>query len=541
MQSEPDERGAAYQLQLHPPRADDHLPPFSDTSSFVNVPDAVRDLVEASGGWLPPQAPPPTHPPSSFQPPSSSHAETESLMQHAAQHAEHLTALSYAASSFSRRYNKFAPLRAEILLLRSRVEFEWMVCADQRRFVSESQDAFAREATLLCDSLPPEYSTAKLLSLQAQVVRDHKRQAENLMRTSDTETELSHLEFALQQKEFRLAQAAQRIADVLSQLNLPEPGGSPPSTQPSVVNEKEVPPLVQYYFDKAGDVGVEREKIMELELQHREERESRIFQEDQDTILQVSEEEFEEIFNKQLAEAEAALAEALRRAENAKQVCIDSNLDPDLYRDKLLQVPAGRSDRSRSDNQVPEAHESPLPTVTPNGHPSPSTLPLGSLAAVKAPSQDQFLTSEQPVQTVGLESFLSQGLSSQQLRQDNSAPFDDRIRGWIDDVSVEDGNAHTGLLSRSRSTETYPSPLVLEKRQDGTWRVNKAASQSRREERRESQQRDHAAYVEDHGGEQRPILLKRSSSESKVLVLPSWEGSYQDAVDNIRGLRPSKP
>ena len=543
MQSESDERGVPYQLHLNPPRAEDLLRPFSDTSSFVHVQDAVRDLVEASGGWAARQAPPTTHPPSSFQPASSSHddASLDSLMQHAAQHAEHLTALNHAASRFSRRYNKFSPLRAETLLLRSRVEYEWMMCSDQRRFVSESQDAFVREATLLCESLPPEYSTAKLLSLHAQVVRDHKRQGEHLVRTYDTETELSNLEYALQQKEFRLAQAAQRIVDTLGQLNLPEPAGSPPSTNPSVVNEEESPPLVQYYFDKAGDVGIERDKIIELELEHREERESRMFREDQDIKLQVSEDEFEETFNKQLAEAEAALAEALRRADNAKQVCIDANLDPELYRNKLRQVPAAGSDRSISDDEVPEAPGSPLPTATPNGHASPSTLPLGSLAAVKAPSHDQFLTFQEPVQTVGPESLLSQGLSSQQLRQDNSAPFDDRIRGWMDNVTIEDGDAHAGLLSRSRSSEANSSPVVLEKGQDGTWRVNKAASHSRREQRRESQQRDHSAAVEDHGGEQRPILLKRSSSESKILVLPSWDGSYQDAVDNIRGLRPPRP
>jgi hypothetical protein len=142
--------------------------------------------------------------------------------------------------------------------------------------------------------------------------------------------------------------------------------------------------------------------------------------------------------------------------------------------------------------------------------------------------------------------------------QDKSAPLEDRIKDWIDDVKagdsmksedyikVEDnvkaepGDFQAGTLSRSRSSETHSPALVLEQLPDGLWRVNKAASQSKRQQRRKSQQNGHFDTTVKDNGEERPALPKRSSSESKVEVLPEWECSFRDAVDSIRELAATK-
>ena len=552
MQSESAERNAAPQDQ--PSRADDVLRPFADTSSFVHLPEVLRELVGTVGGLAPWQAVEQNNAPSSLQPASSSHEELDSLLRFAAQRGEQQVALRGYVSSFLRRYNKFAPLRAEILLLRSRAEFEMMVGADQRRFVSESQDRFLHEAAILCDSLPPGVSTSKLLAAHAQVVRDHKRQAERMVRAYDIETQLSKSEYALQQKEFRLAQAASKILELLDQLDLPDQGGSQPSTPASIAVEEATPPLVEYYFDKVGDVGLARDNIIELQLEHREERETRIFQEDQGIVLGVSEDEFEETFSRQLAEAEAALAEAIRRADNAKQVCIDDNLNPELYRNRLRPDLAAISDHSISDEEAQDVPESAPPTATPNGHISPGIRTVGDRDIVQAHPRPPLSTRiRDPVDLILPESLdIADGPSSQR-GQDKSGQ-EDRIKNWIDDVKAGDsmeaeddtkvdddmktepGDFHAGPLSRSRSSETHSPALVLEQLPDGLWRVNKAASQSKRQQRRESQQNGerYTSVMDDE--EERPLLLKRSSSESKVQVLPEWEGSYRDAVDSIRGL-----
>lgn len=570
-----------------PPPADEATLPFSDAFPLLDIPDIVSELVSLTDTRVPRQAAPQNNPPSSFQPPSSSHDELDSLLRHAEEHGELLISLRSAVSSFMRRYNRFAPLRAENLLLRSRMEFEWTVCADQRRFVAESHERFMREATAFGDSLATQpsaqYQMAKLLSAHAQVARDHQRQAEHLVRTYDTETQQSKLEYSLQQKEYRLAQAAQRIFEVLEHFDLPDHGVSEPSEAPSVINQEEdVPALVQYYFDKAGDVGLARDNIIELELDHREERERRDLQEDQGVLLSMSEEEFEETFRKQLVDAETGLVEALRRADNAKQVCIDADLDPELYRNRLRPDPTAGSDHSISDDQAFEEQDSSVRAATPLIAPSISTLAVGNanssqVASQVIPQERSSTVISDPTDLIIPESLSLQDIPSAAYGQGKDAPIQDRIKVWMEDVtadagdleealvearetqtiSIDNGEARTAsfravpigsaavdikiarslTLSRSKSSETHNSPPVLEYFQDGTWKVNKAASHHLREQRRRESLRDVA--VEGNttsNGEVRPSLHTRTSSESKVMVLPSWEGSYRDAVDNIRGL-----
>lgn len=589
MQSESAERNVSSHEQ--PSRPEQLLPPFSDTSSFVNIPDLVKDLLPPLDVRAPRQATVEDNPPPSTHEPLSSHDETDSLMRHAADYGEQYIALRKAVTSFLRRYNRLAPVRAEILLLRSRMEFEWTVCSDQRRFVAESHDNFMREALSLCESLSAmpvaQYSTTKLLTAHGQVVHDHQRQAEHAKRTYDTETQLSNSEYSLQQKEYRLAQAAQQIVEVLDQLGLTDTAASEPSVAASVVNQEDVPPLVQNYFDKAGDVGLARDHIIELEVEFREEREKRVFQEDQGVLLSMSDEEFENTFKKQLLDAELGLREALRKAENAKQVCLDSELDPDLYRHRLRPDPDADSnpDRSISDQEAPEAMDSPFPTATPNIPRSPSTLAVGNATTIQAQYPDQHMPRiPDPVELIIPEPL---DLAPEQNHHDDEAPAPGRIENWIQDVSIdavdveqvpidnveygdepvrtpdlrptnmdpgvglnersEPSVTRSGSLARSKSSEVHSYPIVLEHHPDGTWRVNKAKSHDRREERRrQSRQNINGDDLSGHNGEQRPSLHTRTSSESQAMVM-QWDGSYRQAVDNIkeavdsiRGLPPFK-
>lgn len=532
-------------------RVEDLLQPFSegDVTDLAPPEDALREYLDAPGGWAahPASLASLQRPPSTFPPGSSSHDDLDSLVRHTARHAELLMALRDATSRLTRRFSKFAPLRADVLLRRHRLQHEWKQCADQRRFVSDSHDAFLREATMMCDNVHSGVSTERLAMLLEQVSEDHKRQAEHLVKTYNSETELGDAEFDLQKREYQLAKAAQDVVDVINQMELPSPAGAPPSTSASEVVQDEIPALVENYFEKAGDVRLAQDSIMELRMEYREEREKRIFQQDQDIELPISDEEFDEMYNKQLADAEIVLAEATRKSENAKQVCHDSNLDPELYRIPKLD-PALAEDRSISDQDAlerleSEMHESPrpVPTITPDGLPSPLAQPFANAGDEHTIKESLFPGISEPIQIHAPASSLSQGLSSSR-RHDTAAPLGDRIRGWMDNVTVEGGIANPAFLSRSKSTEQKSSHLVLEERQDGTWGINKAASNSLREQHRQESLHDNDAtslrrYTEDG----RPILVKRSSSESKVLVLPELRGSYQDAMDSIRNLQAARP
>lgn len=530
MQSESAERNAY--LQDHLSRPLDGLPPFSDTSSFVDIPEIVRELVGEAETNDASQTAAQTNPPSSFQPPSSTQDDLDSLLRHAAQQGDHLTKLRAAASSFMRRHQRVAFLRNELLLLRSRAQFEWIGCTDQRRFVSESHERFLTEAEAVSKAPFAEISATKLMTIHDQVERDHNRQAEHLARTYNTESQLSTLEYSVQQKEFRLAQAAQKIIDALELIDLPEHGGSQSSAPPSLVNEDEIPSLVQYYFDRAGDVGLARDAIIDLQIEHREERERRQLQEDQGIRLPVPEDEFEDTFGKQVTEAEAYLTDTLRRAENAKQVCIDSDLDPELYRHRLRQRSTG-SDHSISDAAEHDEQESQLPTETPNANTSPLTLPVKNEEAVHmvhgSYTEPRFAAVTNPFDFVVPDSLILRQSLSDQNRPD-AAPFQDRIIDWMDDVNDGGVPETSSVIPRTKSFET-----VLDQPDNAKWRINRATSNGWQQYQQELR-KDYQAEPASRDGRTRRGTFQRSPSESRASLLPEWNGSYQDAFHSIRDL-----
>lgn len=514
------------------------LQPLSDadTSSFVHVDGLLRDLGNLPGAWETQHTIPPSYAEAtSTFPPQSSNDELDSLVQHAAHRAEKLADFRNGASKLLRRYNEVAPSRADVLLLRSRVEYDWTLFVDSRRFVSDSHQAVVEEARAICEATG--HSTAKLDILLGQASQDHKRHEDLLKKTFEIETQLSNAEYSLSRKEHRMAKAALNLIEQLNQFDLPNPAASQPSTAPSVVLEKEIPALVQNYFERAGDVGLERERIMELEVDHREERAARMFQEDQEITLVLSQDEFEEAYNKKLTDAEAALQEAIRKSENAKQVCIDADLDPEQYRFTTRDADDG-ADRSISDAEEYQTHETGLPTVMPNDAAQYLSLPLDNLALDQLARDEEIPTISAAVQASAPPSILSQGLSTTQHRIAH-APLHDRITGWMDHVAVEGGSTQPRPLSRTKSSESYTYPLVLEQRGDGTVGVDRAASHSRRQQRRGLGQHRNGHAGPKNSSIRRSFPPTPHPEELNIPFLQPWEGTHQDALDEIRRLSQS--
>lgn len=499
---------------------------FSDTSipspdlHGLNITDLVHNLAAKPGRLESRQAALEEDLPPAIRTPWSSQHDLNCLVHQVEGYGQQYKSLEKSITSFLRRHDRLASLRAESLLLRSRMEFEWTVCVDQRRFVAESNEKFMREATNLCESLTagpiPGFSTAKLRGALDVMRRDHQRQAEHYARTYDTETQLSKLEYDLQQKEYRLAQAAQQVASLIHDFELGIPGASEPSVIASMVDHDDLPILVEYYFDKAGDVGIAREKITDLEIDHREETERRIFQEDQGLALPESDKEFEETFKKRLTEAETELAAALRKAGNAEQVCRDAGLDPDLYRSGL------RSNlEAESVERISNDHELKVPQ-----HPilAPDTCGRSSVSAAAADSSPESIASLPelensmafiPVSTTAsmLESSsaLSQHLG--RLNRKQTPRLGTRIQDWIQAIGV-DGGVREELSSLSSKAPERSVPLIsqtrrhLEKLCDGGLRKARSVSLDSKRCRRR-----------DKGMSNQPT---RSSSEPNLALFLQW-------------------
>ena len=293
------------------------------------------------------------------------------LVEQAELQARQLSILREIASSFLRRYARFAPLREETLLLRSRTKFQWQTCLDYRRFVSESQQIFLEgAASASTAALPLGGSPEKFRALHNQVLRDHEAQDEFAQQTHKLETELTDLEFKMLQREGLLAMAAGKMVAFLNQLSLPGQSGSVTAVESAAASlsgaasSAEMPPLLQHYFDKAGNVAVLRERLIDMELDHNEARAFRLFQAEHDQPLERSDQEFEATYLNKYAAKRRELDEAHHIAETAKAVYLDEGLDPESYGGHIFPEPDQNQEPS------PRPDMSPVPVT-------PSSLRLG--------------------------------------------------------------------------------------------------------------------------------------------------------------------
>ena len=511
--------GAAPRLET--PQAHHASPPVSHGGwSVVQVPDGPGHDKGTQSAQARPKLP---SPPETLPPGQD---DIDLAFQQAEKQTEQLSALREASSSFQRRYGKLVHLREEAYSMRTRMQFEWRNCADHRRFVSESQRLFLEEATAFCDTLPPELSTERLQILRSQFQRDHERQVEHDQKTSEMETEVGNLQYSLQQRELQVTHAAQRMADILSQLSLPGYSGAATvieTENSSLLLEappEEVPVFLQHYFEKAGDVNIVLERILDLELDQKEAHAARQLQIDQDLPLTLTDEEFEDVYLRAYAQAELELAEAKNKAELAKAVCLSERLDPDNYPKLPSEQDKGRT-------------ETPVPSETAAMPNTPSSAALEPTEEVQTPSRLHLF---QPVNEARPVSMLDRFAPNEPLLRrgkDDPTSFNERMQNWIETIPNEETTPRSRSVSDSR-----PVLTIFEIREDGTLGFNRAFARARRYKRQESlasymtSYRERLATGED--GEGRPSLLKRSSSESQLSIPATQHGSRQAAFDSLR-------
>lgn len=353
--------------------------------------------------------------------------EIDFYIEQAALRDQRLVDLREMTSTFLRRYAKLNPLREKVLLLRSRTKFQWEHCRDYGRFVSDSQSAFIDEASANAN---PD----KLKSLCDQVLVDYKAQNELGGKAADMETELGNSEFAMQKKEASLAGIAENMLRLLNELTLPGQGASTTAddagsqSHPSAPSSVDQHPLLQHYFDKAGNVSVLRERLGDLEMEFEEARANRQFQREHDLPLEVADEEFEGFYLHRRTQAAEALAEAIRVAELAKQVCLIEGLDPDGFKptkaEECTPPPSGMDERSHS-----------------SATPSSGRANLAN-----------------PVETTGPPTSLS--LGNQPFPQGNIVPppMNDRVQTWIENVEDPWDHQSVGRTRRALSISSRSPP-----------------------------------------------------------------------------------
>ena len=446
----------------------------------------------------------------------SSHDDTEfteSLLRGVASHASQLFQLRTAVQTFLRRYHKLAPLLEAILLQRSEINHLREQGRHMRRFIDDSQEAFLSEAQAIIDALPADISLEKLRIQHDLVLRDHERRKEHVSKIQDMETNIADCEYVLQGKEHRLAQSLKRIIEILDGITLPDGGGTEPPASSTVTeaSKEEYPSLVQHYFDKFGNVTLSRERLFNLEQEHLDARAVRRAKLDVGRPPSIPEEDFEKAFSRDYQEAEAEYTENVRKAELAKAVCIGEGLNPDDFR------------------------KNPSETQREGSHPAPSD------AAVVSDTDSNKLY---PVEEVQIPTYrpIYQPLIAEpdssiyppwpRPRAGTTSPVDERVQTWLQNQSDpwEPTEARKSSFSGLQI-----AALDVQRHEDDTLDGYELASRSRKQKRHLELPPMVRRLVDGNNGEEQPVLLRRSSSESELFVLALQHNDREDTFKGLRG------
>lgn len=458
-------------------------------------------------------------PPSAL--PAVSLHDTESLLMRADVHAEQLHQLSRQAQRYLRHYNKANLALEEVLLLRSTVIHVRNQGFDQRRFVFESQESFLQEAQVIIDALAnsgafiPEITLDKLRTLHDQVQRDHKHRSQHVQRTQDIEKEIGDKEFIVQKSVLRLAEDAKAMNETLTTIDLPDVPSdnlSAPSTVTEAEAEKEdkIPILVQHYFEKLGDVNNEKDNLMNLEFEHQESRLDRMARVDQGRPPSMTDEEFENAFTHEYEEAQIAYNRAAQKADLARAVCIGEDINPDDYR----RLP---SETEKDDSQG-------IPSVAAAAASNASSSGKVVRAEFQVPTTEPVF--EQLV--LGPNSIYpawrAQGLGT-------ASPVEERLHTWLQDQLLPDPWEHVEARRRSLS-EARKAALSLN--DNGSVDRIDTTSQSQKRQRHRNLPPVVRRLVGGHDEDERPVLLKRPSSETDLFLLPSQHQDRDQTFNNLR-------
>ena len=210
-----------------------------------------------------------------------------------------------------------------------------------------------------------------ILALFAQYDQDYHA----LWHQEDTVTqqmdELSNLEYHLQNKQKTIQQTMKSptfAAHLRAEMLEPSLATSELSSRPK--SRSNTPSLVAEYFDKAGDVGIQRERLEELDFSHMEGLQERDFVKERGDQLEVSDEQFVENYNARREEIQQDLEVAQAEAERLRARCTREGLDIKIHRTAAApsgvssSPPASELPDTNLMSSVPRVHELGLPSIS---------------------------------------------------------------------------------------------------------------------------------------------------------------------------------
>ena len=369
------------------PPADSPLGLMDQEDLDLVIPDSLHASTELKGKkHHPPQLLHP-HGPDNVDAP-----EKRSTSWPAARRSQGFVPLQKRIESFQRRSDRLASLRERAFSIRMELKFLRNNYRQQHKFVDESQRNLNDHIEQMMKSDDFISTRDEYLLYYARARDDYLRLEEQSSKLQAFENDLTNVEETIERQEKQLRQTSDRILRVLHHLgpttrdegderDVPntlvapseyfssEDEGDHESTKSSHGN-----PLLDDYFDKAGNVKVAKGRLLELFKEHEDKRADRIHQQDQGVDLLDSDADFERQCEIERKAAEKDIQHAIILRDKAKATCRENGIDPDLHRhaSEILDDAVDGS-TAISNSQAQQPHRIRL-HLSQNDTPGPSTI-----------------------------------------------------------------------------------------------------------------------------------------------------------------------
>lgn len=240
-----------------------------------------------------------------------------------------------------RKHRRLQTSRADLQLLRSQVKVSWDRFQRFEDKYRESRRAY--EFSMDRTHNRRVTSAGGLRLLREQFNEDRRRLETQYEEASSLEQRVAVMEEDLKRRDASFVAAAREFVDstsrkshedLIAQLATArqEMTGTPLSMSSTGTR---LDPRLERYYDRAGDVKIMAERLLELEHQHNEELVTRGIRQDRDEVLSITDEDFDRDYSRKYTITDQELQIAIKDADDLREDCIKAGLDIDAWKQKV--------------------------------------------------------------------------------------------------------------------------------------------------------------------------------------------------------------
>lgn len=275
------------------------------------------------------------------------------------------------SASLARRYARQFSCRSDVRLLRSQVKSAWERFHRYRAQYRESRRLYEREMDPIAIRYSGMSAIDDLDSLRRRFDGDRERLEEQCAEATAIEKQLEARELDLEAREAEYLDASKDLLllidspsdiSVLRQLQSTLSGRA---RSPQPVSPR-LDPRLERYYDKAGDVKIMCERLLDLDEWRQEAVTTRELLADRGEPLPIADDELEKDYLQRRAIIETELNIVIAEADKLREECEQANLDVNAWQKTLPETEddAAESSAFDEDEIMPEAVSMTVPAMT---------------------------------------------------------------------------------------------------------------------------------------------------------------------------------